>query len=68
MWRVSQTGAGVPLEGFLEEELSALDLEGFMPEGQSGGFYKKTSSVWQSWEARESVSCLRNWNSGETGA
>lgn len=41
VWRVSQTGVGAPLEGFLEEELSDLDLEGFMPEGQSGGFYKQ---------------------------
>lgn len=27
----------------------------------------KRDRIWQSWEARESVSCLRNWKFGETG-
>ena len=63
-------GRGAPGEIFLGGEMSEPGPEGSRTIGLKvgmGSVPSRRNSIWQSLEARESVSCLRNWRFGETG-
>ena len=70
-WGLPQTrGGGAPGKIFLGGEMSEPGPEGSRTirlKVGMGSVPSRRNSIWQSLEARESVSCLRNWRFGETG-